>query len=567
MRLRRSAFGTAAVLVITLAVGAMSSTSASALPLSTGGYGGRATTTDPATPEPGGADSVLAGSTSTSGTASVGSVLIADSTGWQPDDAVLSYQWFRDDEPIPGATGDRHALSPSDLGHSIRVVVTGTVDGMESASSASEPTPPVAEGRFTVISAPHIEGTPKVGVPLRALTGEFAPDPAMWTYQWYRGTMPLGGATDAEYTPTAADRGVQLMVTITGASDGYTPEAVRSAPTQPVQPGTLTSTSSPAIAGPAIVGSVLTAKPGGWRPAPVATAYQWYRSGTAIPGATRTSYTLTSADYGKRISVKVTASKAGYTRTAKMSASTAAVLKKISASPIPAISGAPRIGAVLTAKPGAWKPSPVTLTYQWYRSGIAIPGATRSTYTVTRSDAGAKLTVRVTGRKSGYASASRTSATTSTVPRLLTSAPTPTISGGRLVGSVLTAKTGAWKPAPVTIRYQWYRSGKAIPGATRATYRLTAADAGKTVTVRVVGSKSGYASATKTSIATTRIGYPSRTTPVSSWACPTWAPIKGNASSMIYHVRGGAYYDRTRPEECFRTERAAQDAGYRRSKR
>lgn len=51
------------------------------------------------------------------------------------------------------------------------------------------------------------------------------------------------------------------------------------------------------------------------------------------------------------------------------------------------------------------------------------------------------------------------------------------------------------------------------------------------------------------------------------WDCPANAPIKGNASSMIYHVPRGAFYDRTNPEECFTTEAAARAAGYRASKR
>lgn len=46
--------------------------------------------------------------------------------------------------------------------------------------------------------------------------------------------------------------------------------------------------------------------------------------------------------------------------------------------------------------------------------------------------------------------------------------------------------------------------------------------------------------------------------------------IKGNHSSsgeLIYHVPGGAYYDRTKAEEMFCTEAEAQAAGYRASKR
>jgi competence protein ComEC len=58
--------------------------------------------------------------------------------------------------------------------------------------------------------------------------------------------------------------------------------------------------------------------------------------------------------------------------------------------------------------------------------------------------------------------------------------------------------------------------------------------------------------------------------PISEYDCPASHPIKGNVSSSgerIYHVPGGAFYARTKPEECFATEQDAQAAGYRKSQR
>jgi len=45
--------------------------------------------------------------------------------------------------------------------------------------------------------------------------------------------------------------------------------------------------------------------------------------------------------------------------------------------------------------------------------------------------------------------------------------------------------------------------------------------------------------------------------------CPDGYPIKGNASSRIYHEPGGASYDQTVPEFCFASAEAAENAGYR----
>ena len=142
----------------------------------------------------------------------------------------------------------------------------------------------------------------------------------------------------------------------------------------------------------------------------------------------------------------------------------------------------------------------------------------------------------------------------------------PRISGSALVGSTLTAIPGTWTSG-ASFRYQWFANGAAISGATAATFRPTSGHAGRQLSVRVTGSKSGYASARATSGKTPTVAYPTRTASPDGRSCPMWAPIKGNAASMIYHVPWGAFYDRTNPEECFRTEAAAVAAGYRRSLR
>jgi hypothetical protein len=55
--------------------------------------------------------------------------------------------------------------------------------------------------------------------------------------------------------------------------------------------------------------------------------------------------------------------------------------------------------------PGTWKPSGVKLSYQWYYKGKKIKGATKSTYKTTTHGS---YSVKVTGKKSGYKSVSKT---------------------------------------------------------------------------------------------------------------------------------------------------------------
>ncbi|WP_345630258.1 endo-1,4-beta-xylanase [Rugosimonospora acidiphila] len=84
----------------------------------------------------------------------------------------------------------------------------------------------------------------------------------------------------------------------------------------------------------------------------------------------------------------------------------------------PTISGPVKVGATLTAHPGDWEPQPVTLSYQWYRSGQAIDGATGSSYPLVDADEGQRISVAVTGTKPGYASVTEKSKETEAVVRL-----------------------------------------------------------------------------------------------------------------------------------------------------
>ncbi|WP_353713578.1 hypothetical protein [Arthrobacter sp. K5] len=199
----------------------------------------------------------------------------------------------------------------------------------------------------------------------------------------------------------------------------------------------------------------------------------------------------------------MTGARIGYGSNTQTSAATAAVASGSLVAASPRITGTAKVGYTLTGTPGIWGPVPVTLRYQWYRSGVPIAGATAATYRPAAADITKTLTVRVTGSKVGYTSVVKASPGTTAVARGTLGAPAPRITGTARVGYMLTVVPGAWTPAPVTLRYQWYRSGVAIAGATRSTYKPAAADRGKTLTVRVTGAKAGYVSITRGSAPTT----------------------------------------------------------------
>lgn len=159
----------------------------------------------------------------------------------------------------------------------------------------------------------------------------------------------------------------------------------------------------------------------------------------------------------------------------------------------------------MTAKAGVWNPKPSKLSYQWYRSGKAIKGATKSTYKLVTADRKNEVTVRITGTAPGYRSHTVSSAAVKVEFGKL-KAPKPKITGTAKVGKTLKAKVGSWKPKPSTYTYQWYRSGKAITGATKSSYKLVSADKGKKLTVKVKGTKKGYHTKTSSaSKATTKV--------------------------------------------------------------
>jgi bacillolysin len=177
----------------------------------------------------------------------------------------------------------------------------------------------------------------------------------------------------------------------------------------------LLNLAGPAVGGAAVVGSTLTATPGSWTPTPDTFRYQWLRGGADIGGATSATYRPTAADVGAALSVRVTGAKAGYADVAAVSAPTSAVARGSLVRGRAAVAGKARVGSTLSARPGSWRPAPVSLRYQWLRNGKPIARATKSKYKLSARDKGKRVSVKVTGSKAGYQTASATSKATGKV--------------------------------------------------------------------------------------------------------------------------------------------------------
>jgi hypothetical protein len=167
----------------------------------------------------------------------------------------------------------------------------------------------------------------------------------------------------------------------------------------------------------------------------------------------------------------------------------------------PVVIGVATVGTMLTVDPGDWEPAPVSFSCQWYVNGF--PYDAPSPTFVIPSDAWHKrITVQVTGSATGYRPVSLMSAATHTVAQPMTAAPIPVVRGLPQVGKPLTAVLGTWGPAPVTLSRQWLVDGVPVAHATRSTFVPTQADKGKKITVRVTGTRLGYAVTVRTNVAT-----------------------------------------------------------------
>lgn len=480
---------------------------------------------------------------SITGTAAVGGWLTARVSGWSPD-AALTYQWYADGSAITGATGYRFKLTSAQAAKTIAVRVTGSLTG-----STTEQRTSAATARVVTPGRVSISGKAATGQTLTARPTSWATGTRL-RYQWFADGTPISGATARTLRLTSRHSGRAITVRVVATRTGWATVERTSAASQRVM-----RWSRPTITGTVSAGFTLRARTGTWTSG-TSFRYQWYANGSAVRGATHATFRLTSSYAGDRISVRVTGRKSGHPTVAATSVRTARVAR----SARPTISGHRYVGALLTAKTGTWT-SGTRLRYQWYADGRAIRGATARTYRLSSAREEQRITVTVTGRRSGYATVARTSAQTPKIARV----GRPSVSGTPRVTRQLVARTGTWTQH-TTFRYQWYVDGKAVRGATARTFTLRPAHVGATVRVRVTGSRSGYSTYSRTSTATSRVTYPNRTAPATRTTCPRWAPIKGNADSMIYHLRGQRFYNVTHPEECFRTEAAARAAGYRKAK-
>ncbi|GGO72771.1 Ig-like domain repeat protein [Nocardioides deserti] len=352
------------------------------------------------------------------------------------------------------------------------------------------------------------------------------------------------------FVPTEAQAGCELaaktIATVLGVPiSGITRVIEIPLSNIPDLPGSVkapTLTKAVAIPATAKVGTPMAATPPVWdqNATDVVTTYEWLRGGTAIAGATSATYTPTVEDLGKALSVRATGTRKDAPTPAPTSTSAAVTVAQgdaPTATVQPSIAGKPEVGGTLTVNAPTWSGTGTTnTTYQWLRDGQPVTGATAPTYVVTEADAGKALTVKVTGKRTGYADGTATSApiTVTAVDKPMTPTVTPSISGFAEVGRTLTASPGSWSAPDATFTYVWRRDGITIPGQTRPTYVVQLADIGKRLTVDVTATATGFS---ETVASATTAGTVNRLTSVTAAKLAKKKIRKGTKAKVVVTLR------------------------------
>ncbi|MFN9481099.1 MAG: DUF4347 domain-containing protein, partial [Betaproteobacteria bacterium] len=237
-------------------------------------------------------------------------------------------------------------------------------------------------------------------------------------YQWLRDGSTITGATNTTYVLTQADVGKAISVRASYTDGGGTAESATSAATPAVANVNDAPTGSVTIGGTATQGQTLTASNTLADADGLGSiAYQWLRGGSAIVGATGTTYLLTQADVGQAIRVRASYTDGFGAAESATSAATAAVAN-VNDAPTGSvtIAGTATQGQTLTASNTLADADGLgSIRYQWLRDGGTIAGATNTIYLLTQADVGKGISVRASYTDGFGTAESATSAATAAV--------------------------------------------------------------------------------------------------------------------------------------------------------
>lgn len=170
-----------------------------------------------------------------SGTPKTGKVLAASSLSWVGDDGrppaglTSTFQWFRGNKSIKGATGATYQLKAADLGKFIYVRNSAAAPGFETGRATSLATSKVKKGKLPS-AKPRIKfkgKKAKAGSKLKVKTGTWV-SKVTFRFQWYAGGHKIKRATKKTFVVQRSMRKKKITVKVFGSKKGYKATARRS---------------------------------------------------------------------------------------------------------------------------------------------------------------------------------------------------------------------------------------------------------------------------------------------------------------------------------------------------
>ena len=416
-------------------------------------------------------------------------------------ESKMTYQWYvansktASGTAVAGGTNSSLSVTVQDTDKYYYCIVTG-VDSAGSAITATTERALVGKKEY-VIDISSLSGS------LEKTSYEYTGSAIQPKETIKNGSVTLTKGTDytVSYQNNTAVGSAKVIITGVGAYSG-TLEL----------PFTITKasiTGSVKITGTNTFGYTLTADTSGISPTGCTLTYQWYYNssnstsgGTAISGATSSTYKIGSGLAGKYIYVQVTASKTNYnTTTFKDITDTTnnglLTVQKAAITPVVSMSnytyGGTKATPSVTGNTGGG-----TVTYYYNTSNSNTGGTAWTSVTSSTSlNAGTYYMYAVVGETTNYKGG--TSAAVAFTISKASITGSVKITGTNTFGQTLTANTSGISPTGCTFTYKWWystsstaTSGTEISGATGSTYKIGSGLAGKYIGVTVTASKSNY---------------------------------------------------------------------------
>ncbi len=333
----------------------------------------------------------------------------------------------------------------------------------------------------------------------------YASGAAPLTYKWFFSKQNGSGGYDAAVPISGATSDIFKVTSLATANAGkYYAEVSDSTGTTRSGTVTLVVTSdgsqfptytsySPTTLAISVNGSFVTKVSGVTSPRSASLTYQWFKNDRAISGATSSYYhvpVVSSSHAGNyQLAIRDSYGATRYTPQIPVTIGTGTnVPPRIDIQPASSLN-------LLLERPTTALAVRVTgdgpLSYQWYKNGVAIAGATGYQYTISRPLVTDSASYYATVRSTYGQATSSTSVVNISEPPAFTTYPNYLVQGN--LGAPLTLTTAA-KPFDVNkpVTYQWYKNDAALSGKTAPTLTIAALASADVGTYYARASSNGF---------------------------------------------------------------------------